>query len=101
MSPKRRISRAITRPDSSRKIRSSATRSTGGTNRSWSEVFRVGLERTHLDRAFAGDRSLLRPFEGRIEIGGADHPEAAEVFLGLGERPVGHHHVAAFRADDG
>src|SRR4051794_6238481 len=80
-SPKRRVSEATTRPNSSRKIRSTSPL-----------ILRqsFALERPHLDLATAGGRTLLRPLQRLVEVGGLDHPEAAEVLLRLGVRPVAH-----------
>ena len=60
------------------------------------------LERAHLDGAAAGGAALGRPLQGGVEVGGLDHPEAADLLLGLGERPVGDEDVAALGGvDDG
>src|SRR6476660_8243197 len=88
MSPKRRTRVATTRPDSSRKIRSSSGASMAGTDRS------LVLERTHLDRTHASDGALGRPLERGVEVGCLDDPEAAELLLGLRERTVRSHRFA-------
>src|SRR5712691_12329168 len=67
-------------------------------------LLRVGglvLERAHLDRPAAGLRSLGSQFECRVQVRGLDDPEAADLLLGLGERPVGGDDLAALGSDYG
>src|SRR5262245_10239057 len=47
------------------------------------------LEGAYFDPALEGLRGLLRPLDRRLVVVRFDDPEAAEVFLGLGERTVG------------
>src|SRR5215207_3631609 len=79
MSPRTRISVAVQRPASRRKMCASG-----------SAMFR----RSDLDWCFAGRRGLGGPVEGGIEVGGFDDPEAAHLFLGLGVGAIGHRDVA-------
>ena len=58
---------------------------------------RLVLERADLDRAHARGGALRRPRERGVEVGRLDDPEAAELFLRLGERAVGDDRVAAGR----
>src|SRR6516162_3682308 len=98
MSPNTRTSTATARPYSWRKTCSIAVWSTGGTGPS---VLRFLLERAHLYRRAAGLRRLGRPGQRGVEILGSDHPEPADVLLALGERPVGHQHLAVGDPDHG
>src|SRR5215213_9519495 len=101
------MSPATTRPDSSRKTRSTASnaggpgrpmRSTGvsaGGNARWTGVRCAFLGvgevdyRPDLDCAARGTGDLRRPLDGLVKVRGLDHVEAAELFLRLGERTVG------------
>ena len=58
------------------------------------------LERTNLDRTHARSRALRGPLERGVEVGCADDPEAAELFLRLGERTIGRDRLAVRDADD-
>src|SRR3954447_21228767 len=80
MSPRTRISVAVQRPASRRKISASG-----------SGIFR----RSDLDWSLAGRRRFAGPVECGVEVGGFDDPEAAHLFLGLGVGAVGHRDVGA------
>src|SRR5438270_3387456 len=95
MSPKTRMRTATARPYCSRNVWSISPRC-AGTPASGLDVF---LERPDLDRGGARHSGLGGPREGGIEIGGRDDPEAADVFLALGEGTVGGEHVAILNLD--
>src|ERR1700744_5020075 len=59
------------------------------------------VERAYLDRQPGSDCGELGPLQGRVQVGGADDPESAEVFLGLRVRPVADKEAAARLAHDG
>src|SRR5947207_4042123 len=80
MSPRTRISVAVQRPASRRKMSARA-----------SGIFR----RSDLDWALARGGRLRGPVEGGVEVGGFDDPEAAHLFLSFGVGAVGHRNVAA------
>src|SRR5262245_57506285 len=86
MSPRMRISVAVHRPASRR---NTVTRSS------------LTLHRTHLDRSCAGGGGLRGPFEGGVQVGSLDDPEAAHLLLGLGVGAVGHRHLTVLGPDDG
>src|SRR5215472_18457857 len=96
ISPKRRIRVATQRPYSARKTRSISAGDGPG-----SLAGGVILERADLDRGAARPGGLRGPGERRVEVGGLDHPEAAEVFLGLRERAVDREDLTALYADHG
>src|SRR3984957_9425540 len=54
----------------------------------------VGLERADLHRALAGGAGPGRPVERGVAVSDLDDPEAADVLLALGERPVRGEHAA-------
>src|SRR5262249_3896534 len=58
------------------------------------------LDRAALDGAAARLRAAARDLQGLVEVGGLDHPEAADLLLALGERAVGRDDLAALRPDD-
>src|SRR5690242_21647628 len=93
MSPRRRISCATTRPCSARTIAVtwSAKAATSGN----------ALEGTDLDLAAAGQRAPRGDLQGLVQVGRLDHPEAAELLLGLGVRAVGDDLGAGGVVDDG
>src|ERR1700730_586049 len=62
---------------------------------------RVVVEGPYLDRVHARLCALLGPGQRLLEVSTADDPEPAELFLRLGERPVGHGGRAALDPDDG
>src|SRR5579859_623676 len=100
MSPKTRVRTATARPYSSRKTRSMSVRAGKGTSVPVC-VRGLILERPYLDRGRACASGLAAPFKRRVQVGSLDHPEAAHVFLALGERPVGDEDVAALDSDHG
>src|SRR5215472_12491879 len=95
ISPKRRIRVATQRPYSARKTRSMSAGEVTG------PLAGVILERADLDRGTARPGGLRGPGERRVEVGGLDHPEAAEVFFGLRERAVDREDLTALYADHG
>src|SRR5215211_1159709 len=100
MSPKTRIRAASDRPDSSRKIRPTSA----GSSPAAASPTPSGLEsrkRTDLDRHLDGSGDPRRPGERGVQVLGLDDVEAAQVLLGLHERPVGGHHLAACHAHHG
>src|SRR5260370_3992719 len=90
MSPKALTRTATARPYSSRNTRSISDPSTTGTRSVRIEV----LEGAYFDRSGAGASRLGGPRQCRVEVGGGDHPEPANVFLAFGERPVRHQDLA-------
>ena len=48
----------------------------------------------------AGGGSLGRPIQGGVQVGGLDHPDAADLLLGLRVGPVGGDDLAALGTDD-
>src|SRR5215469_3045555 len=48
--------------------------------------------RAHLARRIAGDRTLARPRECLVHMGGFQYPETAHVLLSLGAWPIGDLH---------
>src|SRR3984885_109356 len=119
MSPKTRTRVATARPELSRKTRAtalpSATRPGGGAPPAADSVpyvmcsapsgrrlpgLRHVLERPDLDRAATRLGATGGDGERDIEVGGLDHPEAADLLLALGERAVGSDDLAALRTDD-
>src|SRR5215467_5671560 len=58
------------------------------------------LEWPDLDGCAAGLGPLGRPRERGVQVGRGDDPEAAELLLGLRERPIGGDHLAVLGADD-
>src|SRR5207253_1788300 len=68
--------------------------------RLWS-VLGLVVERTDLDGHGARLRGLAAPFERGVEILGLDDPEAADLFLALGERTVHGEHLPVLDAQDG
>ena len=94
MSPKTRTRTATARPYSARKTRSISAAATAGMS---GVSARVLLERPHLDRQRVAAGELAAPLERGVEIGRLDDGEAADVLLALGERAVGHEHVAVLR----
>src|SRR5215211_52327 len=84
-SPRTRISVAVQRPASRRKIAASSS---------------FTLERADLDGALAGRGGLPSPLERGIEVGCLDDPEAAHLLLRLGVGAVRHRRLALVRADD-
>src|SRR5262245_33205924 len=85
MSPRTRISVAVTRPASRRKTSASSSGTFSGAD---------------LDRSLTRGGGLAGPFERGVEVGGFDDPEAAHLLLGLGVGAVGHRHVAVSGTDD-
>src|ERR1700730_4450446 len=119
MSPKTRTRVATARPELSRKIRATALPSgtlplSDGSSAAGSgpDIMRsvphacrlLGvrhvLERPDLDRAAARLRTAACHLKGVVQVGGTDHPEAADLLLALGERAVGGDDLAALRPDD-
>src|ERR1700736_4669097 len=119
MSPKTRTRGATARPELSRKIRATAlpagTLNLGdGSSAACAGPYIVRLtpsacrlpgvrhvlERADLDRAAARLRTAARDLKGSVQVGGVDHPEAADLLLALGERAVGGDDLAALRPDD-
>src|SRR5215217_3762400 len=102
MSPKARIRAASDRPDSSRKIRpTSAGSSPAAASPSPTPSGLESRKRTDLDRHLDGTGDPRRPGERGVQVLGLDDVEAAQVLLGLHERPVGGHHLAACHAHHG
>src|SRR6188768_1387267 len=86
MSRKTRTRMATARPYSSRNTRSISESWSGGPSGIRAVIF---PERADLDRKRRRPRQLRAPRERRVEIGGPDDGEAADVFLAFGERTVG------------
>src|SRR5204863_1288655 len=89
MSRKTRARMATARPYSARN-----TRSISEIGRTGSSGIRatIGLERADFDRQRRRPRQLRSPGERRVEIGGPEDGEPADVFLAFGERAVGRQH---------
>ena len=45
--------------------------------------------------AQANPRVLRHQLDGMVHVSGLEHQEAAQLLLGLGERPIGHENLAA------
>src|SRR5262245_21994034 len=88
MLPKTRTRAATARPYSARKTRSISV------------GFDI-LKRPHLDRQPDRPGRLPAPAQSRVQIGGVDDPESADVLLAFGVRPVGQQHLAVADPDDG
>src|SRR5438477_9699063 len=58
------------------------------------------LERPDLDGRTARLGPLGRPGERGVQVGGLDDPEAAQLLLGLRERPIGGDHLPILGTDD-
>src|SRR6185503_4209800 len=56
-------------------------------------------DRSDVDEAVGTQRDLLRPLQGLVLAGALDQIEAAEGFLRLGERTVGHLALAGLKTD--
>src|SRR3984957_13504890 len=119
MSPKTRTRVATARPELSRKTRATSlpalTRAVTAASEaagsgpdivcsapSARRLLGVGhvLERADLDWPAARLRAPAGGLKGLVQVGGLDHPEAADLLLALGERAVGSDDLAALRADD-
>jgi hypothetical protein len=79
-------------------VKASATASSASSTSPRRRI-RVALEGTHLDVALARGRAALRDLQRLVEVLCLDHPEAAELLLGLRPRSVGDQGRALLVAD--
>src|SRR5687768_4549625 len=100
MSPSTRISVAMQRPDSSRKIRPTCAAWMRVASATTAGLVGEAREGPHLDRPADRVAHLRGPAERRVEVVGIDHVEAGEVLLRLDERPVRRQRLAAGDPDD-
>src|SRR5439155_20263465 len=86
MSRKTRTRTATARPYSSRKTRSISETGSAGSSGIGAVIF---VERADLDGKRRRPRQLRSPFERRVEVGGPDDGEPADVLLAFGKGTVG------------